>query len=163
MVLGTRMLLAGGIVDEEPEARRMLQTVIDNGSALKKLAEFVEAQGGDARAVYDTELLPKARFAQPVFCPQTGYVSHIACDEVGICSLLLGGGRETKESEIDLSVGLVLEKKVGDYVKKGERLAYIHANDTKKAKLVTKRLKEAYTISKTEPEQRTLIRGIITK
>uniref|UniRef100_UPI004057C60A pyrimidine-nucleoside phosphorylase n=1 Tax=Acetatifactor sp. TaxID=1872090 RepID=UPI004057C60A len=163
MVLGTRMLLVGGVVDEEHEARTMLKNVIADGSALKKLAEFVEAQGGDPNAVYDPSVLPKAKIVQPIFSGQEGYVSHIECDEVGICSLILGGGRETKESEIDLSVGLVLKKKVGDYVKKGDVLAYLHANDTKKAELVTQRFQQVYTFSESEPERRTLIRGIITK
>lgn len=133
LTLGTQMLLAGGKTQDPEEAQDMLQKSIENGDALRKLAQFVEAQGGDARAVYDPGLLPHASLQLPLAAPVSGYVSHIACDEVGICSLMLGGGRETKDSQIDLSVGLVLQKKVGDYVEAGEVLAILHANDESRA------------------------------
>ena len=161
MTLGTQMLLAGGRAASEEEARGLLQQVIDDGSALDKLAQFVTAQGGDARAVYDTDLLPKATIVEPIPALEEGYISRIVCDEIGICSLILGGGRETKESEIDLSVGIVLEKKVGDYVKAGEPLAYIHANDLCKLENAKKRFYEAYTIEKEGGMQRPLIYNIL--
>ena len=161
LTLGTQMLLAGGKADNEAQARAMLEQRIADGSALKKLAEFVEAQGGDAAAVYDTDLLPKAAIVEPIPALSEGYVQEIACDEIGICSLILGGGRETKESEIDLSVGLVLEKKVGDYVKAGESLAVIHANDRQKLEAAKARFYEAYTIGENAPVKRSLIFGIV--
>lgn len=153
LTLGSQMLLAGGKAKTEAEAEEMLKQVIADGSALKKLAEFVEAQGGDSKAVYEPELLPKASIVQSIPAPDTGYIQHIACDEVGICSLMLGGGRETKESEIDLAVGLVLEKKVGDYVEAGEPLAYIHANDEAKCAAASKRYIKAVTITATKPDR----------
>lgn len=146
LTLGSQMLLAGGRAADTARARTMLEQVIRDGSALKKLAEFVEAQGGDSAAVYEPERLPGASVVRPVPAPGEGYVKHIACDEIGICSLMLGGGRETKESEIDLSVGLVLEKKVGDFVAKGEPLAYIHANDEAKCRAAAERFLRSYTI-----------------
>lgn len=161
LALGTQMLLLGGCAKEEKEARERLLKTIQDGSALKKLAEFVAAQGGDARAVYDTKLLPKASILYEWKAEAEGYVSHIACEEVGICSLLLGGGRETKDSVIDLSAGIVLEKKTGDYVKKGDTVAVLHANDDKKLKEALKRLKKAYTFSDKMPEVGALIRGIV--
>ncbi|MCH5337719.1 MAG: pyrimidine-nucleoside phosphorylase [Acetatifactor sp.] len=162
LTLGSQMLLAGGMAETEEEARKKLQKVINDGSALKKLAEFVEAQGGDSRAVYDTELLPKAELIQPIPAPASGYVSRIVCDEVGICSLILGGGRETKESEIDLAVGLVLCKKVGDYVQMGEPLAMMHANDPEKASQASERFLAACTISAAPPVARPLIKAILS-
>lgn len=162
LTLGSQMLLAGGMAEKEEEARKKLQRVIDDGSALKKLAEFVEAQGGDSRAVYDTELLPKADLIQPIPAPVSGYVSRIVCDEVGICSLILGGGRETKESEIDLAVGLVLCKKVGDYVQEGEPLAMLHANDPEKAAQASERFLAACTISDASSEGRPFIKAILS-
>lgn len=162
LTLGSRMLLAGEKAGNVEEAREKLEEAIRTGSALRKLAEFVEAQGGDPSAVYDTKLLPKARLELPVEAPESGYVNRIECDEVGICSLLLGGGRETKESAIDLSVGLVLCKKVGDKVEKGEPLAYIHANDAGKAAEAGKRFLAAVEISGTEPERRPLVKGVVT-
>ncbi len=161
LTLGSQMLLAGSKADNAEEARAMLCKVIEDGSALKKLAEFVEAQGGDANQVYHPELLPKANMVIPVPAPVSGYVSRIVCDEVGICSLILGGGRETKESEIDLSVGIVLQKKVGDFVEAGESLAEIHANDEKKADAAVARFLAACSITGEKPECRELIKAII--
>ena len=161
LTLGAQMLLAGGKADDEAQARAMLEQRIADGSAVKKLARFVEAQGGDAAAVYDTDLLPKAAIVEPIPALSEGYVQQIACDEIGICSLILGGGRETKESEIDLSVGLVLEKKVGDYVKVGETLAVIHANDRQKLETAKARFYEAYTIGPDGPAKRPLIFEIV--
>lgn len=161
LTLGSQMLLAGGKVSEETEARALLQRCIEDGSALRKLADFVEAQGGNREAVHDVSLLPAAALQEPLKAEEDGYVSHIACEEVGICSLLLGGGRETKESAIDLSVGIVLEKKVGDAVKAGDTLAVLHANDPDKLAAAKNRLRQAYTIEKERPALRPLIYGIV--
>lgn len=160
LTLGSWMLMAGKRADSEEEARQMLKEVIANGKALEKLARFVEAQGGNKEAVYHPELLPKAKNITPLLAEEEGYISQIVCDEVGICSLLLGGGRETKESVIDLSVGIVLQKKVGDYVKKGDVLAYLHSNDDKKEEQARTRLKRAYSFSKDPVEKQLLIKGI---
>ena len=162
LTLGSQMLLAGGKAKSVEQARQMLQAVIDNGSALKKLAEFVEAQGGDSSAVYNPELLPRASLTIPVPAPKTGYVNRIICDQVGICSLLLGGGRETKESGIDLSVGLVLQKKVGDYVEAGEPLAVIHANDEAKARQASECFLSACAIAPTIPEKTPFIKAVLS-
>ena len=161
MTLGSQMLIAGGKAKDDNEAKDMLQKVIEDGSALKKLAEFVEAQGGDAGAVYDTSKLPKASIIEPVTASESGYIAKIACAEVGICSLILGGGRETKESEIDLAVGIVLTKKVGDKVNKGDVIAYIHANDRKKLENAKERFLKAYTYSAEEMPTSKMIKCII--
>ena len=161
LTLGTYMLLAGGKARDEKEARAKLTEVIANGSALRKLAEFVAAQGGDPRQVYQPETLPKAEIMEEIPAPSDGYIAHIECSEIGICSLILGGGRETKESRIDLSVGLVLHRKVGDYVTKGDSLATIHANDRGKLETARERFLKAYTFSDTAVEQKPLIRDVI--
>jgi len=161
MTLGAQMLLAGGKAESEKEARKMLETVIADGSALDKFAEFVKAQGGDDNQVYHPELLPSATLVVPILAPESGTISRIICDEVGICSLILGGGRETKESEIDLSVGLVLHKKVGDYVEAGELLAEIHANDAGKAETAKARYLAACTISQEKTVKQPLIKDIL--
>ena len=161
LTLGTYMLLVGGKARDEKEARAKLTEVIANGSALRKLAEFVAAQGGDPRQVYQPETLPKAEIMEEIPAPSDGYIAHIECSEIGICSLILGGGRETKESRIDLSVGLVLHRKVGDYVTKGDSLATIHANDRGKLETARERFLKAYTFSDTAVEQKPLIRDVI--
>lgn len=161
LTLGSQMLLAGGKAEDVKSAERMLEQVIADGSALKKLAEFVEAQGGDGSVVYHPERLPQAAIQKTVISPADGYVSRIVCDEVGICSLILGGGRETKESRIDLSVGLVLRKKVGDAVKAGEPLAVIHANDEGKAAEAEKRFLAACSVTAEPPLKTPFIKGIV--
>lgn len=161
MTLGAQMLIAGGRAENEAQAEAMLAGVIEDGSALGKLAEFVKAQGGDAAAVYDTSLLPKASIVEEILSEEEGYLEKLVCDEVGICALLLGGGRETKESEIDLSVGLVLHKKAGDYVKKGESLASIHANDAGKLAAAKERFLKACFFGESKPVQSSFIRGIV--
>lgn len=161
MTLGTYMLVAGGAASDEEEARARLNRVIEDGSALKKLAEFVEAQGGNPAAVYDTALLPAASIVEDIDSVQDGYVCHIDCDEIGICSLLLGGGRETKESVIDLSVGLVLHKKVGDAVRTGEALATIYANDRNKLNAAKERFLRAYHYADDPVAADSLIKGIV--
>lgn len=161
LTLGSRMLMAGGKADTAQEAKERLRKVIADGSALKKLAEFVEAQGGNADAVYNMGLLPAARIVRPIPAPVSGYINHITCDEVGICSLILGGGRETKESAIDLSVGLVLRKKSGDYVEAGEPLAMLHANDETRAEEAANRYLKACSIADTPRERTDFIRGIL--
>ncbi len=161
LVLGSQMLMAGEKARSREEAEKMLKGVIQDGSALEKLAQFVEAQGGNPQAVYRPELLPRADIVKTVPAPVSGYVSHIACDEVGICSLILGGGRETKESRVDLSVGLVLNKKVGDYVEAGEPLALIHANREERAAEAERRFLAAVAIGGTAPEKRSLIKAVM--
>ena len=144
--LACRMVMLSGIETDEDKAMALLKENIANGKALDKLAEFVSAQGGDSRAVYDTDLLPKANNVYELKADKDGYITHINCEEVGIASLVLGGGRETLDSVIDLSVGIVLNKKCGDKVSAGDVLAYVHYNDDKKKEYSVKRLKDAYQI-----------------
>ena len=149
LALGNLMLIGGGVAKDHDEAESMLLKTIEDGSGLNKFTEFVEAQGGDPSYVYNTGKFETAKYIEPVLSPASGYVSHIQTDEIGVCSLILGGGRETKESVIDLSVGLTLCKKLGDKVEKGEPLAYIHSNDRSKTSSAISRFLSAYTISET--------------
>ena len=163
LTLGSHMLAGTGYANDIDEARNILFKTLEDGSALKKLAEFVKAQGGDASAVYNPSLLPAASIQEPVPAPVDGYFAHMEADEVGSACLILGGGRETKESEIDLAVGLVLQKKVGDSVKKGEPIAVIHANDPKKLEAAKKRFLGACRFSAQPVEKRPFIFGIVTR
>lgn len=163
LTLGSYMVVSAGKADDVDSAREKLKNVIADGSALKKMAEFIKAQGGDSDMVYNTEMLPKASIAEEIESPQSGYIEHIVCDEIGICSLILGGGRETKESAIDLSVGLVLHKKVGEEIHKGEPLATIYANDRNKLEAAKERFLRAYSYSDTPVAKKKLIKGIVTE
>lgn len=161
LCLGSYMLVAAGKADDVKQAENMLKEVIENGKALEKLAEFVKAQGGDPSYVYQPQKFETARVQKEIPAPQAGYIQKIVCDEIGICSLILGGGRETKESSIDLSVGLMLHKKVGDKVEKGESLATIYANDERKCEQATERFLAAYTITDEKKETEPLIKKVI--
>lgn len=159
--LGAHMLVAGKVAEDYQSATKMMIDAVENGAALNKFVEFIAAQGGNVEQIYDTNLLPKASITEDVFAEETGYVKSIVCDEVGICSLILGGGRENKESEIDLSVGIILHKKVGDYVTKETPIATLYANSELKLKEAKKRLLNAYSFSKEKISERELIQGII--
>ena len=161
MTLGSYMLIAGGKADKEETARKMLTQVMEDGSALHKLAELVKAQGGDESYVYEPEKLPCAKIRKELVAPEDGYIQKIVCDEVGICSLILGGGRETKESQIDLSVGIRLVQKVGAYVHKGDVLAELFANDSQKLEEAMTRLQQAYHIGAEEVKEQNVILDVV--
>ena len=161
LTLGANMLTLAGLAADEAEARAKLEATIRDGSALKKLAEMVEAQFGDPRAVYDFSLLPQAPVILEVPSERAGYVAHIEAEDVGLVSMHLGGGRATKESAIDLAVGVVLNKKVGDRVEAGESLGTIHASDAAKAAEAAELLRKCYTLSDTPVEKAPFIKGIV--
>ncbi len=163
LTLAAYMLLGAGIAKDVTEARSMLQETIDSGKALKKLAQFVEAQGGNSEAVFNTERFVKAELEEEVLSPTDGYVSFIHTDEVGMTSLILGGGRLTKESTIDLSVGIVLNKKLGDKVAKGDVLATLYANDADKLMEAKKRFLAAYVIGSEKPKKNPYVYAVVTK
>ena len=159
--LGSHMVAGAGKAQNCAEAKEMLAGTIKDGSALRKLAELVEAQGGNPEAVYDTELLPKASIEYEYRADTEGYVSRIVCDIVGTSAMVLGGGRENKDSVIDLSVGIVLEAKKGAYVHKGDVLARFYANDENKLSDAVKRFEDAYVIEDTRPAASCLIKKVI--
>ena len=159
LTFGSQMLILGGAAENEKAAREKLYKVIDDKSALNKFAELVKAQGGDEKPVFDTELFPKADIIEEILSEKEGYVRHIECEEIGLCSLLLGGGREKKDDVIDPTVGLVLKKKVGDYVKRGDVLCVMHANDRDKFEAAKKRFLAAYSFGDTAPGEKHIIVG----
>lgn len=161
LTLGACILVESGKAENEAEARAALLRGIEDGSAIRKLEELVAAQGGDPAAVRDVSMLPAAKVLLEVPAPREGYVSRIRAEDVGLVSMHLGGGRATKEDVIDLSVGLVLHKKVGDFVHKGESLATIHAPDSVKAAAAAQELAACYDISDTAPEKRPFVKAII--
>ncbi len=161
LTLGSQMVLAADKAENVEEARRLLQETIDKGTALEKFYEFVEVQGGNVDAVKDTNLLAKAAFVEEVFALKDGHISAMETEEVGRIALLLGGGRETKESIIDSTVGIVIYKKTGDYVKTGEPLAAIHANNIEKLQEAKKRYLLALQFSSEPVEKETIIKTII--
>ncbi|MGO5229624.1 pyrimidine-nucleoside phosphorylase [Thermoguttaceae bacterium LCP21S3_D4] len=146
--LGYLMLKAAGVAAEEDEAKAMMEEVIANGKALDKFADFVEAQGGRKEQVYHPELLKKAAITEMITAPEDGYVKALNAMAIGTACMSLGGGRETKESEIDLTAGIRLKKKVGDRVEKGECLAELYGNDAAKCSHAKELVQNAFLLSK---------------
>ena len=161
LTLGSCILTQAEIAATEEQAREMLIKGIEDGSALNKLAELVKGQEGDPEAVYNTEMLPKAPVQCEVLSDKTGYVKRISAKDVGLVSMHLGGGRVTKESVIDLSVGIVLNKKVADRVEKGESLGVIHAQTMEKAQEAAQLLKNCYTIVEEPVVKSKFIKGTV--
>ena len=161
LTLGSCLLIQAGYTEDEDTARKRLQESIDSGKALNKLAELVDAQDGEARDVYDPSRLPLAPVQLEVPSEAEGYISRIECEKVGLISMHLGGGRAAKEDSIDLSVGLVLHKKVGDKVAKGESLATIHAPTMEKAQEAAESLRACCTFSAEPVRRPAFIKDII--
>ena len=159
--LGTEMVLAAKRAEMPEKARSLLEQTIKDRTALDKFAEFVEAQGGDKRFVYQPELLPVGLIQLQVMNTEEGYVSRILAEDIGLASLVLGGGRLTKESKVDLSVGILIHKKRGELVHPGDVLATIYANDMEKAKEAYGRIVRAYEISPEPVEAVPMVKGII--
>ncbi|KIL36933.1 thymidine phosphorylase [Cohnella kolymensis] len=128
LTLGSHMTVLAGVAGTMEEARGLLEQSIANGKALEKFKTFLSAQGGDASVVDHPDRLPTAKYRYEVPAKEAGFVSAIAAERIGTAAMLLGAGRATKESKIDLAVGIVLQKKIGDPVNAGESLAVIHAN-----------------------------------
>ena len=161
LVLGSQMVVVGGKAETLEEARGMLEEVIANGKALEVMKQFIEAQGGNPAVVDDMDLLPQAKFVTEVPSEQDGYISFMEADEIGTAAMVLGAGRATKESEIDLAVGIVLNKKVGDRVEKGESIATIYSNTEELAECM-KMLYNSIEYSSEPVDKVQLISALIT-
>lgn len=161
LTLGSQMVVLANRANTLEEARQLLNEAIENGSALEKFKTFLENQGGDASVVDAPELLPTATYQIEYKAQSNGVVSELIANEIGVASMMLGAGRQTKEDEIDLSVGIVLNKKVGDVVKEGESLLTIHSN-RENVDDVIKKLDESIEIQ-AQATTPTLIHKIITE
>ncbi|WP_105994640.1 pyrimidine-nucleoside phosphorylase [Staphylococcus simulans] len=161
MTLGSQMVVLGGKAETLDEARTLLKEAIDSGAALDKFRTFLQNQGGNPEVVDNPELLPQAKYHIELPAKSSGVVTEIVANEMGIASMMLGAGRQTKDDDIDLSVGLMLHKKVGDKVSEGESLMTIYSNnediDDVKAKLY-----DNITIAQSG-ETPTLIHTVITE
>ncbi|MFR1687416.1 MAG: pyrimidine-nucleoside phosphorylase [Massilimicrobiota timonensis] len=143
---GSHMLIQAQKTDSLITARKMLEDAIESKKALRTLCAMVKAQGGDDAYVRHPEMFPKAKEVIPVYSQITGYVKDLKAKPLGIVSMKLGGGRETTDDEIDYSVGLILHKKIGDFVKKGDVLVEVHTN-TGLSKELQKDILDAYEFS----------------
>jgi pyrimidine-nucleoside phosphorylase/thymidine phosphorylase len=159
--LAARMLLLGGVAADLDAARARARRALESGEGLERLERVIELQGGDPAVCDDTSLLPRAAEVVEVRSGTDGYVSRIACRAVGRVVMLLGAGRETVSSPIDPAVGIVLRRKVGDPVSRGEPLAVVHANDRGRSEEAVERIRNAIVISTDPPAEVPLVRGVL--
>ncbi|TFG90678.1 MAG: pyrimidine-nucleoside phosphorylase [Syntrophobacterales bacterium] len=147
LTLGSEMLLLSGIGQSQSEAKAMLKSHLADKKGAQKLKAFIGAQGGDPAVVENTDLLHRSKTTIPLESDSSGFVQGIDALEIGMAAKILGAGRQTKEDVIDLSIGIVLNKKVGDPIQRGESLAVLHSDgDNAKIHPAAKRLMGAYTI-----------------
>ncbi|WP_204516371.1 pyrimidine-nucleoside phosphorylase [Brevibacillus fulvus] len=161
LTVGSQMLVLGGKETELDVARHKLEELIASGRAVDKLAEMVAAQGGDAQAVYDFSRFPQASLKYEITAVKAGYIAEINAENIGHASVLLGAGRLTKETKIDLAVGIVLQKKVGDFAEKGEVLATVYANQQKLLDTARPEVEAAFQISESPVQASPFIYKII--
>jgi len=171
VALGARMILAAGVLGEDiygndaqsvTKAEALIREKISNGEGFDKFCEFVKAQGGDVSYISDTKKLPKATIVENIIYNKgKGYVKKIQTENIGKASLVLGGGRLTKESAIDMSVGIVINKKIGDMVEDGQVIAVVHGNDRLKVEEAKRIVLDSYTFSDKPTETPKLIKNIV--
>jgi len=161
LTLGSQMVVLAEQATSLDEARQMLIDAIKTGKALNKFKTFLSNQGGDDSIVDSPEKLPSAKYQVEFKAKKDGFITEIIANEIGVASMMLGAGRQTKEDDIDLGVGIVLNKKVGEHVEKGENILTIHTN-TKKIDDILNKLDNSITIE-SKGEAPTLIHKIITE
>lgn len=161
LTLGSQMVVLAEQATSLDEARQMLIDAIKSGKALNKFKTFLSNQGGDDSIVDSPEKLPSAKYQVEFKAKKDGYITEIIANEIGVASMMLGAGRQTKEDVIDLGVGIVLNKKVGEHVEKGENILTIHTN-TKEIDDILYKLDNSITIE-SKGEAPTLIHKIITE
>jgi pyrimidine-nucleoside phosphorylase len=159
--LGAQMLKLSNVESDVTKARLILEEVLRNGKALEKLKELVANQGGDIKVIENKDLFNISEVVHEVKAQEEGYVFELNAEKVGIASLLAGAGRETKDDEIDYGAGIVLSKKMGSYVNKGDLLATIYTSDINKVEKSEEMLLSAYTISDKKPSENDIIYKII--
>jgi len=147
LVIAEQMVFLGGKASSLQQARQLLQKSLSEGKAWDKFVEWITAQGGEKSVIEDPSLLPQAQFIEELPSPRSGYIAALNAMKVGMTAVLLGAGREKKGEPVDHAVGIVLAKKVGDHVEKGEPLLTIHANDRDKLEEAKAQLLTAYSWS----------------
>ena len=143
------------------QARSLVVGSIESGAAFEKMKEWISAQGGDASYLEDTSKFPKAAHVIPIISERDGYISHMNAEQIGIAAAILGAGRATKEDTIDFAAGIILCKKTGDKVMRGDVMAYLHTNVEASIGAATERFTSAISYSDAPVPDETLIHGII--
>jgi pyrimidine-nucleoside phosphorylase len=155
--LAAWMFHLGGVTKTVAEGKQLSEQIIASGKAFERFRQMVELQGGDITAIDDPSRLPGTHDRVEVPSPQSGYVTAIACEQVGTACVILGGGRERKEDSVDPAVGIVIHKKIGDKVATGEPLCTIHCHSDAQAARAKTLLQESYQIAPAAPAHKPLL------
>lgn len=161
MALGTEMLIAAEAAADPDDAIKKLQHALKSGAALKRFSDLISGQGGDPRIIDHPERLPQPRFKKQFIASDDGYLNRIDTMRLGYLFVHLGGGRKTKTDPIDYTAGLILHKRLGDWVQKGDVLVSIQAMDEAKVQMTEAALNDVFVFSKTPPDKKPLILDII--
>ncbi len=162
LFLGSQMLVASGVAENEEKAMKLLHEALDSGRGLQKLKEMIVAQGGDGRVCDDVDLLPKAPLIRPLLARDSGYLAHVNGTALGLAAQRMGAGRIEKDDVIDPAVGFVMEKRIGDYIGKGDVICTLHANSEQSAKDTEERILAALTLSPDPAPKATLLYALVT-
>lgn len=143
------------------EALTMVNNALNSGKAFEKMKEWISAQGGDVSFIENTGKFPKAESVYDVLADSDGYISSMDTEKIGLASVILGAGRENKEASIDFSAGIMLYKKTGDKISKGEKLATLFTNNKMTLEDAEKMYRSALFVSSVNPERKPLIYKVI--
>ena len=154
-------IIALSLGSDKATARLKAETALSSGAAYEKFKEFVSAQGGNITQIENTDLLPKAKIVYEVLSPESGYIEKMQAETIGSVSVILGAGRLTKEDNIDYSAGIILHKKTGDRVEKGQVIAELHTNNEGKLKDAENLFLSALSFSGSKPSEAPLIYRVI--
>ena len=161
LTLGAHILKNAGVVQTVDEGIAMLEEKIQSGAGLKKFAEMIAAQGGDARVAYDTSLLPRPKALIDVTADRDGYITGMTTSDIGNAARLLGAGRLRKSDVLDLSAGVVMKVRVGDRVRKGDVLCTLHVGERSDVDGAAALMRKSIRIGDEKPAPRSLIRGVV--
>ena len=163
LMLGVYMLIVSNLTEDVETAKALLEAAIESGAGLKKLRQMITAQGGDASYLCMERIdeLCRVKEVRPIYTARAGYIADIKAVCIGNAAQILGAGRATKADRIDPAVGLVMQKRYGDYVRADEPLCYMYINDPAKAEDAIREFHRAFTFSDTKPEERPMVYDVI--
>jgi pyrimidine-nucleoside phosphorylase len=162
LFLGSYMLVAGGIVKKHQDGIKLLEEIIISGKALNKFIEIVKNQNGDVNQIRKPFLLPKSKYQENIYSPKRGFIKKIDARTVGQAAMLLGAGRKKKDDNIDLSVGLILRKKIGDQIDVNDTMATIYYNNVESFNLIKESVPKAFYITDKKTSKKPLILKVLS-
>ena len=163
MLLGTHMMILSKLAKTEVEAREKLETALSSGAGLKKLREMIAAEGGDPSYIDIEKIneLCRVRATLNVYPKRAGYISAMNAERIGTAAQILGAGRATKEESIDPAVGLVMKKRLGDFVRPDEPLCVMYVNDESKLNAALEMFHSAFEYSEKKPDYRPMVYDVV--